>query len=317
MTTEAAILTPLRPGAIAILQLCGDTVPVLTALTGVGDEWSIGRMRLCSIGGVDDGLVGRIADNVAQVMPHGGVRVVQRIVRCLDDLGVPLSTSTDPVMLYPEAADRYEALALAATARAASPLAIDLLLDQPRRWRDDPPLTDDDRERSRRLDRLVDPPRVVVAGPANVGKSTLSNTLLGRSMSIALDEPGTTRDYTTGRIELGGIVVDWHDTPGLRDTSDPIERRAIELSERLIETADLLIALTDHEQPWPDLPRTPDLRVANKSDLGARDAELGVCATTGAGLPELVSRVRDTLVPPEDLANPGPWLFDQRLQTDR
>jgi GTP1/Obg family GTP-binding protein len=120
--------------------------------------------------------------------------------------------------LYPEASDRFEALMLAALARAQSPLAIDLLLDQPRRWRRirraRRQLSEEDLARSTRLNRLIEPPVAVLAGQPNVGKSTLSNALLGRAMSIAYDMPGTTRDYTAGWIDLAGLVVSWHDTPG-------------------------------------------------------------------------------------------------------
>jgi tRNA modification GTPase len=155
---------------------------------------------------------------------------------------------------------------------------------------------------------------VALAGAANVGKSTLSNTLLGRSMSIAADRPGTTRDYTWGRLELAGLVVGWHDTPGLRATDDPDERKAVALARRLLDRADLVIAMTDAEHGWPALPRTADLRLASKADAGGRDdADLCVSATTGAGIPELVAAVRDRLVPPADLEHPGPWLVDSRL----
>ncbi len=186
--------TPTQPGAIAILQLIGDSAGIMRTLTGI-DDWPIGRARLASFEDIDEGLAGRPAPNVTQLMPHGGPRVVDRLTRRLIELGAqPSEADVDPERVYPEAADRFEALALAAVARAHSPLAIELLLDQPRRWRAEPALSDSDLARSRRLNRLIDPPIVVVAGPANVGKSTLSNALLGRSMSIALDLPGTTRD---------------------------------------------------------------------------------------------------------------------------
>ncbi|MHC4107157.1 MAG: GTPase, partial [Planctomycetota bacterium] len=207
-----------QPGAIAILQLIGDSTGIMRTLTGIND-WPIGRARLASFDDIDEGLAGRPAPDITQLMPHGGPRVVSRLTRRLIQLGAqPSQADVDPETLYPEAVDRYEAIALAAVARAHSPLAIDLLLDQPRRWRAQPALSDSDLARSGRLNRLIDPPIVVVAGPANVGKSTLSNALLGRSMSIALDLPGTTRDYTTGRVELAGLVADWYDTPGTPGT---------------------------------------------------------------------------------------------------
>jgi len=108
--------------------------------------------------------------------------------------------------------------------------------------------------------------------------------------------------------------VDWHDTAGLRPTDDPVETRAIELSQRLIAQADLLIALTDAEHDWPELPRPAGLHVASKSDLASRsDAELNICALTGEGMAEFVATVRDRLVFPSDLTDPKPWRFDERL----
>ncbi|MHC4210534.1 MAG: GTPase, partial [Planctomycetota bacterium] len=254
-----------QPGAIAVLQLIGDVRPALEALTGVGD-WPIGRARLVRFDDIDDGMAVLLTDGAAQLMPHGGPRVVQRVIEWLTRRGVPLAgAEASPQEVFSEAHDRYEALALAAVARAASPLAVDLLLDQPRRWRQGVEPTDGDRARARRLDRLVVPPIVALAGPANVGKSTLSNALLGRSMSIAADAPGTTRDYTSGRMELSGLVVVWHDTPGLGEAGDPIEVKAEGLARRLLDRADFVIAMTDAEHAWPTLPRAPDLRVASKA----------------------------------------------------
>ncbi len=309
------VATSSQPGAIAILQLDGDVTTVLEAVTGIA-RWPAGVARLASLAEIDRGLAVRLTDTVAQLMPHGGPRVVQRLVAWLVDRGVELVAPDDiaPQQLFPEAVDRFEAMAMAAVARAASPLAVDLLLDQPRRWREAPSDHTVDTDRARRLNRLIDPPLVVVAGPANVGKSTLSNTLVGRSMSIAADQAGTTRDYTSGRIDLAGVVVDWHDTPGLRESSDPIEVESVEIAWALIARADMVIALTDHLQPWPVLPRQPDLRVANKCDLGDRgDGDISISAATGAGIAEFVVAVRDRLVPPQDITNPDPWLFDRRL----
>ncbi len=350
------LATGREPGAIAIVQLIGATEGILRTLTGVSD-WPIGRMRLVDLDGIDEGLAGRLGEDVAELMPHGGPRVVQRLIGRLLELGVEAAgpDDVDPRELYPEAADRYEALALGAVARARSPLAIDLLLDQPRRWRKRPRPTPDVLARSQRLDRLIEPPLVVLAGPPNVGKSTLSNALLGRSMSIALDRPGTTRDYTSGRIELAGLVVDWHDTPGIspatsQPAADPIEAKAVDLARRLIGRADFLVAMTDHEHDWPALARQPHLWVMNKTDLAAsgskpsspglsspgaltptaltpaltsprrvasgdrREREwMAISAMNGDGVPEMVTMIRDRLVPPADLADPGPWVFDSRL----
>jgi len=311
-------LTGPLPGAIAVMQLHGNVCRVLGELTG-RDDWPIGRARLVAFGDVDEGLAVRLDERIAQLMPHGGPRVVQRLQTLLRELGAEDASADElaPRDLYPEAEDDFEALALATLTCAASPLAIDLLLAQPSIWRRQRAISEADIARSRSLNRLIDPPLVVLAGPSNVGKSTLSNALVGRSMSIAVDMPGTTRDYTTARLELAGLVVNWHDTPGLRETDDAIEAKAIELARRLMIGADLLIGMTDSVHDWPRLPREPDLRIASKADIAPRDdADLSISAVTGEGVPDLVQLVRDRLVSPEDRrhATERPWLFDDRLQ---
>jgi small GTP-binding protein len=317
--------TAVQPGAIAIIHLIGPSDDVLRELTGV-DDWPPHKLRFVNFSGIDEGLAVRLRDDVVQIMPHGGIRVVQRITAKLIELGAIVATDAettlDPQQTFPETEDRVEALMLATLARAQSPLAIDLLLDQPRRWREHfklgNTLSDEDRSRSTRLNRLIDPPIVVLAGRPNVGKSSLSNALIGRALSISYDMPGTTRDYTAGRIILAGLVVDWHDTPGIRATDDAIERKAIELARQLIERADLLIALRDPQTDWPQLLREPDLRAINKIDAaGDGFAEpsgaVRISAQTGEGLAAFVATARDALVPPNDLLHAGPWLFDQRL----
>ena len=309
-----AVHTAPAPGAIAIVHLRGSVESALAALTG-RDDWPPGTARLAAFDEIDEGIAARLDDLTAQLMPHGGPRVVQRLIAKLESLG-GRPGGDDPLAAYPEAEDRIEACMLRTLARAASPLAIDLLLDQPRRWRDDARVVDDaTRARSRRLDRLVVPPVVVIAGPPNVGKSTLGNALAGRNVSMEADLPGTTRDYVGARIELAGLVVDLYDTPGRRATGDAIERRAIEIAEGLVARADLLVALTDCEHDWPDLPREADLRVASKADLGRRaDADLAISATKGSGMDGLVAAMRDRLVPPADVADAGRWLFDRLLE---
>jgi small GTP-binding protein len=334
------LLTPHTPGAVAALQFTGDIAPLLAKLTGATD-WPIGKLKLTSIADVDDGLVVRLRDDIAILMPHGGLRIVHQIAEAAVAHGASLAAPADihPHTAYCEAEDEIEALMLATLARAESPLAIDLLLEQPRRWRTKPTITDDDRARSRRLNRLITPPIVVLVGSPNVGKSTLTNALIGRAASMTADMPGTTRDYTAGRINIAGLVVDWHDTPGIRASDDLIEQRSIEIAHQLLARADLIIAMSahapalPHENVWPELPRAADLFVINKCDLQATvpetqgltstarktridrasDAPHRISALIGLNLAQFAAAVREALVPYDDLTHPGPWLFDDRL----
>ncbi|MEZ6192928.1 MAG: GTPase [Phycisphaerales bacterium] len=330
--TRVTLTTALRPGAVAVLQLYGpDVADVLSRMTGK-NAWEPGRARLVDIAGIDRGLAVLVRNGVdgsAQLMPHGGPRVVQTILDKLADAGVPIEPAPDPLALYPEADSRIEADALAAVARAASPAAVDLLLAQPALWRqavrEKQPIDRDQLLRDARvLDKLIEPPTVVVVGRPNVGKSTLTNRLMGKSVSLVADLPGTTRDWVGGLVELGAahnaIAVRWLDTPGLRDSDDSIEQRAIGLAREVIESADVLIAMRDPEHGWPEdtaLPRKPDVLVVNKVDdeVGAAswpDA-LTISAKTGRGVDGLQRRIIDALglsaVTPTDL-----WAFSETLR---
>jgi len=314
----AELVSPRGPGGIAIFQLSGAIDAVLLAVTG-RSGWRPGEVRLATLfEGVDRGVVAVVSNRLAMLMPHGGDEIVRRILEAMEMIGVnrPAACASSAGVLdrFPEAMDRCEALMLDAIPRLAGSMGLELLLDQPRRWRASTDIADEDRARSRRLNRLFNPPRVVVAGAPNTGKSTLGNFILGRSMSITADLPGTTRDFVGARVDLGGLVVEWFDTPGIRDATDKIERAAIELARDVIDSADFLISLASPDQDWIELPRKPDMRLANKSDIGlCVGADAAVSARTGAGVEHLVQRIRDALVPPGDLSHSGPWVFDPRL----
>jgi tRNA modification GTPase len=72
--------------------------------------------------------------------------------------------------------------------------------------------------------RLREGFNVVIAGPPNVGKSTLMNALARRDVSIVSSIPGTTRDVVEVSLDLRGYPVTLVDTAGVRESDDPIER---------------------------------------------------------------------------------------------
>lgn len=313
------LATPRGPGPVAIFELAAAPGVNLEAALGLAPR-PAGVVRLERLADIDTALVVRLSDSLLWLMPHGGTRIAQRVAQWLASLGLQAQRDPDPQTAWPEAKSHDEALALDALGRAASPLAVDLLLDQRRRWQEHrlhPRETlQEVRRRSCRLNRLLAPPLVVVVGRPNVGKSTLTNALLGREAAITSDARGTTRDYVMTQLDLAGLVVRWCDTPGRRDTADHIEREAIEIAAELIESADCLISVAAPGIDWPELSRSEDIRVQLKADLPGRvsaDALLRISARQGTGLGELVAKVRDCLVPPADLAHPGPWLFDERL----
>jgi tRNA modification GTPase len=84
----------------------------------------------------------------------------------------------------------------------------------------------------------------VIAGPPNVGKSSLFNAALGRARSIVSAVPGTTRDAVDAFVEPPGapFPLKLVDTAGLRDTSEALERLGIEVSLRALADAHVVLA---------------------------------------------------------------------------
>lgn len=305
-----SIQTPAVPGAVAVVQLAAGSGTELDEVLGRLGMGAVpaGGIALRDVLGVDRALVGRWAETSVHITPHGGAAVVRAIGRRLIEAGVKEVADPDPRMAYPEARSEIEARMLAALARAASPIALDLLLGQPGRWKEgaEPSPWSDI------LNRLINPPLVVAMGAPNIGKSSLANALAGRAVSIVADEPGTTRDHIGVLIDMGGLVVRYVDTPGIRDAADWIENEAAGLAAAVIASADLVLTCGDATAEPPEEPMGKDaLAVALRADLGrvTWTHDVGVSALTGEGLAELVGAVRERLVPAEALADSRPWRF--------
>lgn len=146
--------------------------------------------------------------------------------------------------------------------------------------------------------------RVVLAGPPNVGKSSLLNALARRDAAIVSEEAGTTRDVIEVHLDLGGLPIIVSDTAGIRPTEGTIEKEGIRRSLARAADADLIVWLTDIHAPEPALP--PELRevadrtllVVNKTDLAVGvgqptlpDDMIAISVKTGAGLDLLIERV--------------------------
>lgn len=135
---------------------------------------------------------------------------------------------------------------------------------------------------------------IAIIGAPNVGKSTLLNALAGREAAITSEIAGTTRDVIEVRMEISGLAVTLLDTAGLRETTDSIEGRGIELALARARNADLRIFLMDGGEELPLQPTGDDIVVMAKADLKPEAVD-GVSGLTGAGLDALVAKIGQVL----------------------
>ncbi len=100
----------------------------------------------------------------------------------------------------------------------------------------------------------------VIVGRPNVGKSTLFNALSGCERSIVTDIAGTTRDAVEETVKLGDVTLRLMDTAGIRETSDKIEEIGVNIAQKAIESAELVIAVFDGSEKMCD----DDVNIINK-----------------------------------------------------
>ena len=181
---------------------------------------------------------------------------------------------------------------------------------------------------------LRDGIHVVLAGPPNVGKSSLLNRLAQEARALVTDVPGTTRDVIREDLDIHGVPVRLYDTAGLRATEETVERLGVERSIATVADADLVLFVCAANEPFPhdalrqvraataatgaqvavianksdlqdrrDLPDRRDLQdrrdLPDRRDLDAGNAErcdLAVSARTGARLDDLCSLLLERTV---------------------
>lgn len=87
--------------------------------------------------------------------------------------------------------------------------------------------------------------RTLIAGKPNVGKSSLFNALMQENRALVTDIPGTTRDTIEEVIELSGVALSMVDTAGIRETEDVVESMGVSRALEQMESADLILWVTD------------------------------------------------------------------------
>jgi tRNA modification GTPase len=135
---------------------------------------------------------------------------------------------------------------------------------------------------------------VAIAGPPNVGKSTLMNQLARREVAIVSPHAGTTRDVIEVQLDLDGYPVTVIDTAGIRETEDPVEQEGVRRARARAAEADLVLWLADAQHEKILQGAAPVWTVRNKIDLDARkfdvnDFDFEISASRGDGIRELIS----------------------------
>ncbi len=323
--TTVRVLTPPGRAAIAVVAVEGaDAVSLVDRWFAAAnrktlddqplDKISFGRWRTNQEGQPDEQAPGeelvvvRTAADRVEVHCHGGVAASAAVVRSLVAVGATEQPASP------------QALAQASTERVAGVLldqlngaleqAVGSILGAIVKGRSDEAkaalgvLLGHER-----LGRhLLVPWRVVLAGPPNVGKSSLINALVGYERAIVFDQPGTTRDVVTASTAIDGWPVTLADTAGVRETNDTLEAAGVELARQTLARAEVVILvgeaagyaapdrLAEREQLRSELPASAAvIEVASKVDLADSASLPGGVLTTnapaGEGITELLAAI--------------------------
>lgn len=176
---------------------------------------------------------------------------------------------------------------------------------------------------------------VAVIGRPNVGKSSLTNHLVGEKVAIVTQKAQTTRNRITGIITKGPVQYVLLDTPGIHKPRNRLDSRMTQTATASLKDVDVTLMLfeptgefTESELGMVEALRKagPAIAVINKVDLlndfaalearkkqveefGIFDAIVTVSAKDGTGCEELFPLLKQ-------YANPGPHYFDDDAFTD-
>jgi tRNA modification GTPase len=332
--TVAAILTPPGRGAIATIAVKGSQSasiverffePATRRTLSERPPGDIVYGRWSSTN--EEVVVCRTAADRVEIHCHGGVAASQAIIDSLKSAGCTALTWQEFVAR--DEPNRIRSAARIALAECRTQRTAAILLDQyqgalesaigeiksllaNQQSNDATEMVETLLSRSHLGLHLASPWQVVIAGPPNVGKSSLINALLGYQRAIVFDQPGTTRDVVTALTAFDGWPVELCDTAGLRDSRDALELAGVAKAQEQLRQADVIVLVFDRSQPWTSAEHSladqwpMALVVHNKVDLvpGAHRHESGpsppgiqLSALTGHNIPEFIHAISDCLVP--------------------
>ena len=176
---------------------------------------------------------------------------------------------------------------------------------------------------------------VALVGRPNVGKSSLTNHLVGEKVAIVTQKPQTTRNRITGIITKGPVQYVLLDTPGIHKPRNRLDSRMTQTAAASLKDVDVTLmlfepagAFTDSElnmvealrKAGPAIAvikqvyRLPDFaalksRKKQVEAFGVFDSVTAVSAKDGTGCEALFPLLGA-------YANPGPHYFDDEAFTD-
>lgn len=177
---------------------------------------------------------------------------------------------------------------------------------------------------------------ITICGRPNVGKSTLTNALVGEKIAIVSDKPQTTRSRITAIVERGETQLVLMDTPGFHKPRTRLGDYMVNVVSQSVADVDLVLLLVE---PVAEMGKqeegliarlresgAPAVLVINKIDTVERArllevmalysaaydfaALIPISAKTGEGIPELLDEM-------EKYAVEGPHLFPDDMITDQ
>ena len=176
---------------------------------------------------------------------------------------------------------------------------------------------------------------VALVGRPNVGKSSLTNRLVGEKVAIVTSKPQTTRSRITGVITKGPVQYVLMDTPGIHAARNKLDARMTQTAAASLKDVDVTMMLFEPAGEFTDAELTmvkalqkggPAIAVINKVDLldnfaalearkkqleefGCFDHIVTISAKDGTGCDELFAMLKP-------YGNEGPHYFDDDAFTD-
>jgi tRNA modification GTPase len=358
-TSFARALTPPGTGAVAVIEvLLDDSVSPATAFAAFSadpqrqlTQVPLGRI-VYGRWNQEEVIIVRTASNHWEIQCHGGAAATQQILTDLRSAGIAESgsslgeRSTTAALqgVIEQTVIRCRTRQTAALALAQADGRLQRLHEQLH--------SPDERIRQRASEivqrwrsvaiHLTKPWIVALAGPPNVGKSSLLNAIAGLQRAIVSSVPGTTRDRVETEVFLDGWPFLFVDTAGIRNTPDSeLEALGIQRSLEAIQSCDVVCLIADATDPQSIdtdlLARLSDSSVPafvlwNKCDLlpleqsfetpvtvaESASEQYRVSALMGVGLAEFLQRLLDVVLPEKpDLLTTLPLISMENADSGR